>query len=244
MLKEKLEEKVIKFYEDELLGIKDQEGKLWLGVNKTCQNLGFNEADSKNQVTKINKDEVLSMNSLNFQTVQKEGNREVQRSALFISEKAVPLWLAKINVTDKMKIKYPKLSEKLIKYQLEVADVLHESFFETEEQKEKLFDELGLKGEIKDLRVKIETMDKTMGTLINSATINSYQAKQINKHARERVSTILGGAHSSNYKKNSRTYFKNLWLNLCDRFNVSEYRDLNPLNFADAVTYINGWSFS
>jgi hypothetical protein len=92
------------------------------------------------------------------------------------------------------------------------------------------------------MTVKVDIMEKTMGTLINSATINSYQAKQLNKLVRERISTMLGGAHSKTYKQNSRMYFKNLWLGVCDTFNVSEYRDLNPLHFSDAVTYINNWS--
>lgn len=99
-----------------------------------------------------------------------------------------------------------------------------------------------LTGKVDAMTEKVDTMEKTMGTLINSATINSYQAKQLNKLARERVSTMLGGAHSVKYKKDARMYFKNLWLSLTDRFSISEYRDLNPLNYSDAVTYITNWS--
>jgi hypothetical protein len=188
----------------------------------------------------MQEDEILSEGVRNFVLPSNGGNQE----ALCLNEEYVTLFFAKIALTPAMKKENPKAVEKLKLYQLKCAKVLYQAFFETEEQKEQTFDELGLKGEIKDLSIKIEEMDKTMGMLVNSSTINSYQAKQINKLARERVSTILGGAHSSTYKKNSRTYFKNLWLNLCDRFSISEYRDLNPLNFADAVTFINGWSFS
>ena len=257
MINEKLQQKLIKFHEDELLGIKDENGKLWLGVNKTCQSLGFDVTDSKNQVTKINKDEVLKMNSLNFQTVQKEGNREVQRDALFISEKGVPLWLAKINVTDKMKTKYPKLSEKLIKYQMEVAEVLHESFFATEEQKEQFTDNFELKGKIEKLEneisclkeeIKVNTNESVntqnrLNTLIDNSTINSRQASKLLIHAKDRVNCLLGGANSKEYKKNSRTYFKNLWLAVCEQFETNSYKDLNPLNFNDAVTFVSGWSY-
>lgn len=58
----------VDFYGDTLLGAKDDEGKIWLAINKTCQCLGFDEADTKNQITKIKNDEVLSNLSLKFQT--------------------------------------------------------------------------------------------------------------------------------------------------------------------------------
>lgn len=241
MIKEKLQ-KFIKFENDTLLGVRDEEGNLWLAVSKTIQNIGFNKNQADRQIKNVKTDLVLQ-NGHKMMSVKFDGD-EKTREMLFINEEYVTLWLAKISLTPAMQKENSEAVKKLIKYQLKCAKVLHEAFFATEEQKQQTFDELGLKGEIVNLKDKIETMDKTMGTLINSATINSYQAKQINKLARERVSTILGGAHSKKYKDSSRTYFKNLWLNLCDRFDVSEYRDLNPLNFADAVTYIKGWSFN
>ncbi|MCD3328448.1 hypothetical protein G8V02_16585, partial [Clostridium botulinum D/C] len=54
--------------------------------------------------------------------------------------------------------------------------------------------------------------------------------------------TMLGGAHSSKYKKESRMYFKNLWLSFCKEFEVSTYKDLNPLNYNDGFRFINNWS--
>lgn len=241
MLKEKLQ-KFIKFENDILLGIKDEEGKLWLAVSKTIQNIGLNKNQADRQTKNVKTDLVLSKGQ-KMMSVKFDGD-EKTREMLFINEEYVTLWLAKISLTPIMQQENPEAVDKLIKYQLKCAKVLHEAFFKTEEQKQETFDELGLKVEIKDLKIKIEDMDKTMGTLINSATINSYQAKQINKHARDRVSTMLGGAHSKKYKDNSRTYFKNLWLGLCDTFNVSEYRDLNPLNYNDAVSYVSNWSYN
>lgn len=244
MEKEKLQQKFIKFGEDELLGVKDQDGKLWLGIKKVCKDIGLSEKQADNEVRKIQNNLLfIRHESVKMMHLKFEGHEKL-RDTIVIHEKDVTIWLAQIALTPTMREKNPKAVEKLLNYQDNCAVVLHQAFFETEEKKEKLFDDLGLEGEIKDLKVKIEDMDKTMGTLINSATINSYQAKQINKHARERVSTMLGGAHSKKYKDNSRTYFKNLWLGLCDTFNVSEYRDLNPLNYNDAVTYVSNWSFN
>jgi hypothetical protein len=237
-----LKEKLIKFYDDELLGVKDENEIVWMSANKTMQDIGLSEDQCKKQARNIKNDIVLSQGYKMMSA--KYGTMQATKEMYFIREDFVTLWLAKISLTPTMQKENPKTVEKLVKYQFQCKDVLHEAFFGTEEKRQQTYNDLGLEGEIKDLKVKIEDMDKTMGTLINSATINSYQAKQINKHARERVSTMLGGAHSKKYKDNSRTYFKNLWLGLCDTFNVSEYRDLNPLNYSNAVTYVSNWSFS
>ena len=166
----------------------------------------------------------------------------------FILEGGKPASL--IALTPAMKKENPKAVEKLKLYQLKCAKVLYQAFFATQEQKEQTFDELGLKGDIKDLKTQIEnnTQELTetkekLNTLIDNSTINSRQASKILLHAKDRVNTILGGATSKEYKKNSRTYFKNLWLNVAERFEVASYKDLNPLNYNSAVDFISNWSF-
>ena len=112
----------VPFYGDKLIGGKDGNGVIWLAVNPTCRALGFDKKDSENQALKIAKDTVLKNLSLKFQCQLKNNNGVMQdREIIFISEKAITLWLAKISITNKMKEKYPKLSEKLIRYQLECA---------------------------------------------------------------------------------------------------------------------------
>lgn len=250
MLKEKLQKKFIKFGEDELLGIRDEEGKLWLGIKKACIDIGINEGQARRQVENIMKDVVLNSRCRKFAIVQNEGNREVKREVVALHEDVVTLWLAKIALTPTMQKENPKAVEKLVKYQLGCAKVLHEAFFETEEQKQQTFDDLGLKGDIKDLKTEVTGLanelkgtTNKLETLIDNSTINSRQASKLLIHAKDRVNCLLGGANSKEYKKNSRTYFKNLWLELCECFETNTYKDLNPLNFNDAVTFVSGWSY-
>lgn len=132
----------IQFYEDTLLGGTDKEGTIWLAINQTCKNLGFDKNDTDNQIKKINKDEVLKMNCVKFHTVQKEGEREVNRELPFLNEEALVLWLAKISVTNNMKEKYPELSQKLTKYQLQCGKILRDYFMNTQEKKENFFDDM------------------------------------------------------------------------------------------------------
>ena len=57
-------------------------------------------------------------------------------------EKFVPMWLAQIRLTPTMKREYPEEVSNLLEYQLNAADVLHEAFYKTEEQKEALHNDL------------------------------------------------------------------------------------------------------
>lgn len=57
-------------------------------------------------------------------------------------EKFVPMWLVQIRLTPAMKREYPEEVSNLLEYQLNDADVLHEAFYETEEQKEALHNDL------------------------------------------------------------------------------------------------------
>lgn len=74
-------------------------------------------------------------------------------------------------------------------------------------------------------------------------TINYQQQQELLKMARKRVSALLGGTKTPQYKAWSRTYFKNLWLNLCDSFKCSTYKDLQPFNFEEAKLFINRWNY-
>jgi hypothetical protein len=247
----KLIQKFIKFGDDELLGVKDEEGKVWLGIKKVCKDIGLSEKQADNEVRKIQNNLLFARHgSVKMMHLKFEGHEKL-RDTIVIHENDVTIWLAQIALTPTMKEKNPKAVEKLLDYQDNCAKVLHSAFFETNEQKEKLFDDLGLEGKIVNLESKIdaqtgelkETKDR-LNTLIDNSTINSRQASRLLTHAKDRVSTMLGGAHSAEYKKNSRTYFKNLWLQLCQEFEVTTYKDLNPLNYGSAVTFVSNGSYN
>ena len=160
-----------------------------------------------------------------------------------INEDVVSLWLAKISLTPKMQKDNPVAVDRLVKYQLKAAKVLHNAFFATEEQKQELFDELGLNGKIVNLEGKIDTLSNKITELIDNSTINSRQAQRILFAGKDRVNILLGGAHSQEYKKSARTYFKNMWLNLADAFKISTYKDLNPTDIPNAYNFLKEWSY-
>ena len=81
--------------------------------------------------------------------------------------------------------------------------------------------------------------------MIEYSTINYKQQQDLLHTARKRVSSLLGGAHSSMYKDYSRTYFKNLWQDFCGAFDCGSYKDLNPLYMADDIAkkWIEEWKY-
>lgn len=85
----------------------------------------------------------------------------------------------------------------------------------------------------------------TFQSMIDYSTINYRQQQKLLKTARERISHLLGGAHSDNYKRESRTYFKNLWQDFCKEFECGSYRDLNPSHMKGdaAIKWIGEWKY-
>lgn len=234
----KLETKNIPFEGGELLGIKDQNGVVWLAIRKTCRDIGMSDGQAQRQVDNIRRDIMFKDNRCKFAPTKIGYNKHVKREIECIREDFVTLWLAKIKLTPTMQKNNPEAVQKLVNYQLKAAKTLHEAFFKTDEQKETLFSELGITGEIHDINAKI---DELKDIILDNYTINSRQALSLLKIARTRVADLLDGVNSPNYKKLSRTYFKRLWINLCDMFGVSTYKDLNPKDFTAAQRFIKNW---
>ncbi len=100
-----------------------------------------------------------------------------------------------------------------------------------------------LTGKIDSFETSIRTMESSLYDMINYSTINSRQAQKLFFCAKDRVSDLLGGAHSAEYKAKSKMYFQNLWNSVKFRFGVGSYKDLNPLNYPKAMEFISQWTF-
>lgn len=92
---------------------------------------------------------------------------------------------------------------------------------------------------------QITTCAAVFQNMIDYSTINYKQQQDLLQTARKRVNSLLGGAHSPEYKEYSKTYFKNLWQDFCKTFQCGSYKDLNPLYMADdmAKNWIMRWEY-
>lgn len=245
-MKNEMETKVIDFEGGRILGVRDSEGTIWMGIKNTYLDLGFTEEKAKYQIRKINDDIVLKKGVRNFTLPSKGG----KQSTVCIREDFATLWLAKITLTPAMKKENPNGVDRLISYQLKAAKVLHNAFMGTGKKKKQFYDDLGLKGRIEDLTNKVEVansniekLNSKVGDLITNSTINSRQSQKLLECARNKIRQLLGNAHSSNYKKHSRVYFKNLWLNFCDEYEIGSYKDLCPIYYEEAFDFIENWAY-
>lgn len=111
-----VETKEIPFYDDTLLGVKDEDGKVWLAVRKACLDIGLSNEQAKRQIRNIRNSELFKSKWGKFAPVQNEGGRQVTREVICIQEKFVPMWLAQITLTPKMKKENPEAVSKLLRY--------------------------------------------------------------------------------------------------------------------------------
>jgi hypothetical protein len=116
--------KNVDFYGDNLLAAQDKQGKIWAGVKWMCQGIGLTDDQMKHERKKIQSDLVLKQGGSNLTLPTNSGIQSV----LCLYLDYVPLWLAKISITPKMKKDSPKVVEKLINYQLKAKDVLAQAF--------------------------------------------------------------------------------------------------------------------
>ncbi|MNU94241.1 hypothetical protein D3C71_842000 [compost metagenome] len=119
-----LEQKLVPFNGTELLGVKANDGKVYVGVRWVCEGIGLTVDQTKNERNRIQRDVVLQQGGLNFTLPTNGGNQEV----LTIELDFLPLWLAKISITPNMQINQPIVAKKLAQYQLKAKDVLAEAF--------------------------------------------------------------------------------------------------------------------
>lgn len=114
----------VSFYSDEVPAFQANDGEIYAAANKVLRNIGFNEDRVKAIRIKWRDDEVVSKGGRNFNLLSKGGIQ----STYCLPCKILPLALAKISITPELKKSYPETVEKLVRYQLECADVLYKHF--------------------------------------------------------------------------------------------------------------------
>lgn len=119
-----IEQKLVSFNGTELLGIRTDDDKIYVGVSFICNGIGLSSGQRDRQVKNVQEDVVLKMGSRKLSVRFDDQVRE----ALFIEVEYLSLWLAKITITPTMQINQPEVASKLIEYQLKAKDVLAAAF--------------------------------------------------------------------------------------------------------------------
>ena len=121
-----LEIKKVDFYDPELIGVQEAAtGKVFTATNNVLKGIGFDDRQIEHQRNKWKEDEAVSKGVQKFSYPSEGGTQE----AYCIDIMKLPLALAKINITPKIKKENPRLAEMLELYQDKCAEVLAKSFF-------------------------------------------------------------------------------------------------------------------
>lgn len=123
-----LEIKKVSFYDSELIGVQETAtGKVFTAINNVLRGIGFDEKQIEYQRDRMVNDVVLGKGTLKFSGT--ELGLKTGRDTWCIDIMKLPLALAKINITPKIKKENPRLAEMLELYQDKCAEVLAKSFF-------------------------------------------------------------------------------------------------------------------
>lgn len=164
------------FYGDNLIALKDNStGEIYTAITHILRGIGFIDSQIEYQQSKMLKDEVIKTHTLKFSGV--ELNMPSVNEIWCISQRKLPLALAKINITPKIKKNQPTLSEKLLRYQDKCADVLASVFID-----HKAPDQIQMQPILDTLSTLTNTLI-TINNRINNleAKVQTSQPKQIAK---------------------------------------------------------------
>lgn len=194
---------------DFIKAMQDREGNIWVGVRWMCDALGMTEGQRKRQIANIQKDMAFEGVGSNWIPLRINGDT---KEVFCIRNDFMPLWLAKITITEKTRKERPEFAKKLLEYQLKAKDILAAAFLPKKDSQP-----LTLREQVKtiaasaaELYEKVEKVTADMDsvkseveTLKNDLPILPIEADRITQAARRRGVQVLGGKESPAYNDRS-----------------------------------------
>lgn len=209
----------------QVMAAKDSEGKIWAGVRWFCQGLDFSKGQIDRQIKNIQNDSALSKGASNLTLPTNGGTQDV----LCLRIDFIPLWLAKITITEKTRQERPDFAAKLLNYQLKAKDILANAFIEKKSAGEPatLQQQIQLIAQgTTELYQKVDTLAERMDNFEQNLPLLPEDADDVSKEVKKRVVEVLGGKNSNAYHNRSlsQKVFKDAYRNLKSNFDVSSYK--------------------
>jgi hypothetical protein len=171
------------FYGDELIALKDNAtGEIYISINSVLRGIGFTDNDQiRKRRDKWINDIVISKGIQKFniptqEGVSKNGTPINYQEVFCISQHKLPLALAKINITPKMKQSQPELASKLELYQDKCADVLASVFIDN-----KTTDQITMQPILDTLNTFTKTVNDTLLSLNERMSKLEESQEQVKK---------------------------------------------------------------
>lgn len=211
---------------DTIMAAKDEKNVIWVGINYFCQGLDMEKKQRDYQVEKVKVDKTLKRGCRKFPA----GVFDVANEVYALRLDFIPIWLAKITITDKMQKNHPELADKLLEYQLKAKDILAAAFVpkqggvpQTTDGKIALLAQghTELKAEVDEIRSDLETLKMDLPIL-------PIEADKITEAVKKKGVSILGGKQSNAYNNRNlrQKLYNNLYVNLKYNFGVKSYKSI------------------
>lgn len=224
---------------DFITAAKDHDGNVWVGVRWVCDALDMTEGQMKRQIKNIKKDMVFGeggSNQIPLPTGQ--GIQDV----FCIRNDFIPLWLAKINITEKTREERPEFAKKLLKYQLKAKDILAAAFLPKQDGAGDVQGQIKLLAQgTTELYSRVESVESRITDLEGTMTLDYGQQQILGKVVNKTVISALGGKDSNAYNQISRKVFAECNSDLKDYFKVNARGNISKKRYEEAIAYAENW---
>lgn len=227
-----------------IMAAQDEKGRIFAGINYFCNALGMTKGQRDKQVQKVQKDEVLKQGCFRLEA----GVFDLSNEAITLRIDFIPLWLAKIVITDKTKQENPELADKLLEYQLKAKDILAEAFMPKQENAGDVQGQIKLLAQgttelyqrVDEVTEDVKTVKQEIENLKLDLPILPIEADKITEAVRKKGVAVLGGKQSPAYQdKGLRTkLYNSLYANLKYNFGVRSYKSIKRNQCDDAIKVI------
>lgn len=230
---------------DSIMAAQDLSGIIWVGVRWMCDALDMTEGQMKRQIKNIQNDMLLAASGSNQILNKGSGEREV----FCIKLDYVPIWLAKISITQKTREERPDFADKLLNYQLKAKDILAAAFLpkqggESGDLRKQIqviaqgTDELYQK--VDAVSGEVQTVKSELESLKNDMPVFTVDAKDIQNALRKKAIEVLGGKGSNAYNdKSVHSYaFADIQIELRRQFGVKRYDQIKHKDVPVALKII------
>ncbi len=226
---------------DMVTAAKDIDGNIWVGVKYICDALEMSEGQVKRQIKNIHNDMVFQGGSNQIPLPTNRGSQTV----FCIRNDFIPLWLARINITEKTRKERPEFAAKLLDYQLKAKDILAEAFYPkqtlptTTEGKIQLL----AQGNV-ELNKKVDTLTERIDKLEMDLPLFPSEAEEVSNAAKRRGVEVLGGKRSAAYRNKSirAKVYRTLYLYLNYNFGTRRYKEIKRGMMDKAVEIAETWT--
>lgn len=229
---------------DTIIAAKDNKGQVWAGVSYFCKALGMNNIQKDTQVDKVKTDKILNKGYRKFPV----GIFDQSNETIAIRLDFIPIWLAKISITERMEKEHPELAEKLLDYQLKAKDILAAAFMPKQENAGDVQGQIKLLAQgttelyerVEKVTLEVNNVKSEIESLKDELPLFPSEADEVSNAVKRKGVEVLGGKLSNAYKNSSlhQKVFANIYINLKYNFKVSSYKCIMRGNKKEALRIV------